>query len=223
MREPAPPAPDPKGGVSESLKRSVVDHYERQLRRHGPTARGMDWKDEASQDLRFAVLCDVCELEGRSVAEIGCGAGHLADFLQRRGIEATYFGCDLSEAMVSAARLRHPELRFECLDILCDPLPECYDVVICSGLFHVKLDRSQDEWRDFVHAMLRRMYEACRLAIAFNLMTDQVDFRSPDLYYSRPADTLDFCREALSRFVQLRHDYPLYEYTTYVFREPPRS
>jgi SAM-dependent methyltransferase len=222
LSEPTPPVRGSKGAALESLKRDVVDHYERQLRRHGPTARGMDWKDEASQELRFALLCEVADLEGRSVAEIGCGAGHLADFLQRRGIEAHYFGFDLSEEMVAAAKGRRPELRFQCLDILRDPLPEQYDVVLCSGLFHVKLDREEGEWREFVHEMLRRMYEASRLAIAFNLMTDQVDFRSPDLYYSAPGETLDFCRTSLSRFVALRHDYPLYEYTTYVFREPSR-
>jgi SAM-dependent methyltransferase len=207
--------------VSEALKRSVVEHYERQLRRYGPTARGMDWKDEASQELRFALLCGVAELEGRSVVEVGCGAGHLADFLERRGIRADYLGCDLSAAMLEAARARHPELRFERLDLLREPLPERCDVVLCSGLFHVKLDRPEEEWLAFVRGMLRRMWESCRVAIAFNLMTDQVDFRHPDLYYSHPAETLDFCRRELSRFVRLRHDYPLHEYTTYVYREPP--
>ena len=58
----------------------------------------------------------------------------------------------------------------------------------------------------------------CRSGIAFNLITDQVDFREPQLFYADPTETLDFCRRALSRHVVIRHDYPLYEYTTYVYR-----
>ncbi len=214
LRRPSP------GAVSEGLKQSIVAHYERALERFGPTARGMDWKDEASQRLRFSVLCDVCDLAGKSLLEVGAGAGHLVDFLAQRGIDADYTGIDLSEAMVAAARRRHPGARFERRDLLADEPPAVYDVVLCSGLFHVKLDHREGEWRDFVRATLRRMYQSCRLAIAFNAMSDAVDFRNEDLYYAEVGEMLDFCRSELSRFIGLRHDYPLHEYTVYVYREP---
>ena len=52
---------------------------------------------------------------------------------------------------------------------------------------------------------------------------DRVDFRSPSLYYANPGEVVDFCCRELSRYVVLRHDYPLYEHTIYVYREPPVS
>jgi trans-aconitate methyltransferase len=204
--------------VSQRLKRAVVEHYERQLDRYGPTARGMDWKDEASQRLRFEVLCGVCDLDGKSVCEIGAGAGHLYDFLRQRGIDADYTGVDLSTRMVEAARRRHPHVAFEQRDILVDAPEAAYDVVLCSGLFHVKLDHQDVEWRTFVEETVRRMYTMCRVAIAFNLMSDNVDFRSAILSYANAGDTLAFCQRELSRFAVVRHDYPLYEYTVYVYR-----
>ncbi len=207
--------------VSPELLRSVVAHYEDQLRRHGATARGMDWKDEGSQRLRFAVLCEIAPLEGRSVHEIGAGAGHLCDFLKSRGIAADYSGSDLSAAMVEAARERNPGVRFERRDILLEPSGERYDVVLCSGVFHVRVDRAEAEWRDFVQQTVARMFEMCRVGIAFNLMSTHVDYRAPNLYYADPGETLAFCRRELSSFVTLRHDYPLYEYTTYVYRDDP--
>jgi SAM-dependent methyltransferase len=214
--------PDPRhpAPVSERLKRSVVEHYEGRLREHGPTARGMDWKDEASQRLRFEILCGVADLEGKSVCEIGCGAGHLLDWLGERGTRVRYVGIDLSEEMLAAARRRHPEASFERRDLLAGGDPGAYDVVLCSGLFHVKLDHGEDEWRAFVTETIRRMFAMCRVAVAFNLMTDQVDFRSPALFYANPGETLEFCRRELSRFTVLRHDYPLHEFTAYVYREP---
>jgi hypothetical protein len=196
---------------------AIVAHYERQLRLHGPTARGVDWKDAASQSLRFSVLCGICDLNGRSIHEVGAGAGHLVDFLDREGIEADYSGSDRSAAMVKAAQRRHPGVAFERSDSLEDAPEAAWDVVVCSGLFHVSLGHSEHDWWSFVSATLRRMFAMSRLGIAFNLMSDRVDHRSPDLFYADAGRTLDFCRDALSRRVVLRHDYPLHEYTVYVY------
>ena len=208
----------PQTDVMKGLKKSVVDHYERQLRTYGPTARGMDWKDSASQQLRFAILCEVCDLNGRTVHEIAAGAGHLYDFLMDGNIECKYSGSDLSTAMVEAARERHPDVLFQQSDILAQNVTATYDVVMCSGLFHVKLATPVDGWRRFVHDSIVRMYEMCQFAIAFNLMSDHVDYQSDDLYYANMGETLEFCQNTLSRYVVLRHDYPLYEYTVYVYR-----
>ncbi len=206
-------------GVSEQLKRSIVAHYEAQLERFGPTARGMDWKDEASQHLRFSVLCAVCDLSGKSVLDVGAGAGHLHNFMRERRITVEYHGTDLSAAMVEAARRLHPGVPFERCDLLLDPPRTKYDVVLCSGLFHVKLDHGEEAWRLFVEATVRRMFESCQIAIAFNLMSDHVNFRSPQLFYANPGEVVDFCRRELSPFVTVRHDYPLHEFTTYVYRD----
>jgi len=180
----------------------------------------MDWKDEESQRLRFSVLCDVCDLRGRQVHEVGAGVGHLHDYLRERGIDAEYSGSDASAVMVDAARRRLPGVSFVRRDVREETPGETWDVVLGSGLFHVSLGRPEAEWRDFVHAALRCMYASCRGAIAFNLMSDRVDFRNPKLHYADAGAVLDFCRDELSRFVVLRHDYPLHEFTIYVYRDP---
>jgi hypothetical protein len=205
--------------IPRSMLASIVAYYEQRLRQHGPSARGMDWKDEQSQRLRFSVLCEVCDLGGRSVHEVAAGAGHLLDYLRERGIAAEYSGSDLSAAMVEAARRRHPGQRFEKLDILREGASRSHDVVLCSGLFHVRLQHPEEAWRRFVEQSLRRMYAMCRHAIAFNLMSDRVDFRSPNLFYSDPEQMLAWCRRELGPHAVLRHDYPLHEYTIYVYRD----
>jgi len=152
---------------------------------------------------------------------VGAGAGHLYDFLKEKHLDVDYSGSDLSTAMVEAAREHHSGVRFDRWDILVEPDLPSYDVLVCSGLFHVKLDQDEATWWKFVRQMICRMYEMCRVGIAFNMISDQVDFRMEDLYYSNPGKTLDFCRDQLSRHVTVRHDYPLYEYTTYVYRIAP--
>jgi SAM-dependent methyltransferase len=48
---------------------------------------------------------------GGSVADVGCGPGHVTAHLRKLGVDA--FGIDLSPAMVEVARRDHPGLRFE--------------------------------------------------------------------------------------------------------------
>jgi hypothetical protein len=205
--------------LSEEHRAEIVAHYERRLAEHGPTAKGMDWKDAKSQQLRFAVLCEVCDLTGRTIHEIAAGAGHLLDYLGQEGIEARYSGSDRSRAMLEAARRAHPGVCFEQRDAL-DGLPSnTWDVVVCSGLFHVKLDAADADWKTFVESTVRSMFESCKVGISFNLISDRVDFRTDQLYYSNPAEMVDFCLNELSRDVVLRHDYPLYEYTIHVYRK----
>ena len=47
---------------------------------------------------------------------------------------------------------------------------------------------------------------------------DQVDFRTPGLYYADPREIFEFCRTELSRHVVIRHDYPLFEFSVHVYR-----
>ena len=56
------------------------------------------------------LLLRVVELAGdHPVVEVGCGPGHVTDFLARAGVTAT--GMDLTPAMVEEARRRFPGVR----------------------------------------------------------------------------------------------------------------
>jgi len=53
----------------------------------------------------------VREAGGGTIADVGCGPGHVARHLRDRG--ATVLGVDLSPAMIAHARGAHPEIAFE--------------------------------------------------------------------------------------------------------------
>jgi len=53
----------------------------------------------------------VARQEITQVADIGCGPGHISDFLATRGLSVR--GIDLSPAMIELARLARPDLRFD--------------------------------------------------------------------------------------------------------------
>jgi len=72
---------------------AVGRYYSEKIVEHGPTAKGVDWRDETSQELRFEQLLKVCD-ESRpfTLNDYGCGYGALATYLGERGLDVRYTG-----------------------------------------------------------------------------------------------------------------------------------
>src|SRR2546422_823433 len=106
----------------QNLKDEVSSYYTDKLGIYGTTHRGVDWNSEASQVLRFDQLLRAFNLRQHfSLNDLGCGYGALCDYLQTKGYDFTYAGCDLSDAMIQAARQRFaasPTLQFIVGDVL---------------------------------------------------------------------------------------------------------
>jgi SAM-dependent methyltransferase len=84
------------------------------------------YRDFISRTYRF------CIPEGARVLEVGCGMGDLlASLKPSEGV-----GVDFSERMIGAARRRHPELRFECMDAHFLKLDAAFDYIILSDLLN---------------------------------------------------------------------------------------
>jgi trans-aconitate methyltransferase len=83
-------------------------------------------------------------LDGRRVADLGCGTGRFARLLKQRG-RCEYWGVDFSPARVSEARSYVPEFDFEVGDLL-DPAVQAryadFDAfAILEVLEHLERDR----------------------------------------------------------------------------------
>jgi SAM-dependent methyltransferase len=207
---------------------SIVRHYEACLERHGDNHLGVDWPKPADVDRRYAVMLDVVR-PGRPgperparLLDFGCGASHLYDYLQRRGLtHLAYSGLDLSDQFIRLCRAKYPTLSYYCVDVLQPhvPLPR-FDYVVMNGVFTEKRDLSFEQMEAYFRRLLCKAYEMADVGLAFNVMSKHVDWERDDLFHL-PLDTLaQFLTRDVSRHYAIRNDYGLYEYTVYVYREP---
>ena len=196
----------------------VATYYSEKLAQHGETARGVDWNGEESQTLRFEQLCKLVNTKNHfSINDLGCGYGALYDFLAKKYQEFYYTGIDVSEGMIRAAEQRFQN-KSHARFVLSRKPDQVADYGIASGIFNVRLGRSDDEWRSYLEATLDVLDQTSRLGFAFNCLTSfsDEDKKRDDLYYADPCLLFDLCKRRYSRQVALLHDYDLYEFTILV-------
>jgi SAM-dependent methyltransferase len=204
----------------EDIVRANATHYGRLYREHGDTPGAAQWSDEATQDRRLRVLCEIADLGNASVLDFGCGTGRLYQLLATDGFAGDYVGYDVAAELIDAARKKFPSARFECRNIFADGVGEKFDYAMVSGVFNNRHSGSNE----YIYEILRVLFASVRQGLAFNALSTYVDYFDDHLNYLDPAAMFDFCKTRLSSRVVLRHDYLLkegvipYEFSMYVYK-----
>ncbi|MCS6796264.1 MAG: class I SAM-dependent methyltransferase [Raineya sp.] len=205
----------------QKILQTLNEFYAEQLALHGSTAQGVNWKDEHAQIGRFEQLLKILPCNSDfSIADLGCGYGALAEFMQKKGFtNFQFYGYDLAPAMIEQARKTYPHLNFAQFFLLQHPseMKEA-DFVVASGIFNKKLDLKEYEFLSYILETLEIMHQKSRLGFAFNMLTSYSDKEKQrsDLYYANPCFMFDYCMRNFSRNVALLHDYQMYDFTILV-------
>jgi len=203
--------------MKSDLTSKVGQYYKEKIRKFGIDPKGVDWKDEHSQNLRFQQLLKIVDADKPvTINDLGCVYGALFFYLIRYiPIRLDkYYGYDICPEMLVNARNLINDKRASFVEsdrILFDA-----DYSLCSGIFNVKLDIELPAWEKFILDTLSNMNEKSLSGFAFNCTTSYVDYKMAHIYYGDPRVFFDYCKKNFSRNVALLHDYELYEWTMIV-------
>jgi hypothetical protein len=114
------------------------------------------------------------------------------------------------------------------MDVLAGDVRELptFDYVVMNGLVHSRGNRTDAEMTSYLHELVTTMFTRARIGLAFNVMTKQVDWEREDLFHVPIDPLVTFLSREVTRHIVIRHDYGLWEYTVYAYREtadPDRS
>lgn len=199
-------------------KRRIVELYEGRLAIYGYDVRTIGWGSRADQALRFEVLSRGLNLNKKRILDVGCGLGDFAEFLFAKGFsEYSYMGVDVAPKLVEEANRRFgaSNCSFRSLDILDDHKVGVFDIVVCSGALSFKVANNVL----LAKKMLAKMYELSQEATCVNFLSSHVDFKLDKNYHYDPS-VIQAHASTLSRWTRLYHDYPLYEFTIQILRQP---
>lgn len=196
-------------------KRKLFELYHSRYQEMGHGVRTLGWHSLTDQRLRFKVLCDIANMSHASICDVGCGYGDLATYLLARFKHFSYTGIDITELFLERAKEMHPEHKFLCLDILDGAFALRADYFLLSGAMNFRVD---DNMR-LTTTMLRKMFELAEKGVAINFLSTYVNYQKPHNSHHSPEEMFAFAR-TLTKSVTLRHDYPLWEFTLYLYKEP---
>ena len=201
----------------------IVKHYESCLKQHGDSHLGVDWPRQDDINTRFNVMLDVLKddlNEEIDLLDFGCGLSHLLDYIQSQNLKKIrYSGLDLSSKFTDLSKEKYPKNTFYCIDILNDPmeLPE-FDYIVMNGVFTQKRNLTFEEMFDYFKKLIQAVFEKANKGIAFNVMSKQVDWEKEGSFHLSFDVLAEFLARQISRKFTFCHNYGLYEYTTYVYK-----
>jgi trans-aconitate methyltransferase len=156
----------------------------------------------------------MADMSKTSICDVGCGYGDLATYLSTRFEGFSYTGLDITPLFLERARQLHPAHEFLCADIAEEEFNRRFDYFLVSGAMNFRVDDNMA----LTTGMLRKMFELADKGVAVNFLSTYVNYEKPHNFHHGPEEMFAFAR-TLTRRVALRHDYPLWEFTLYLYKE----
>jgi 2-polyprenyl-3-methyl-5-hydroxy-6-metoxy-1,4-benzoquinol methylase len=140
------------------------------------------WFSEEEQLLAFRTLLNFYSIQ-HSILDVGCGRGDLYQLLTQINPNINYKGIDYNENLINLAKTKYGQDKFETAEFLQNEfVPESFDWVVASAVFNQSINANMDTYsRNFID----KMFEVCKLGIAFNLM-----FKAPEGLSNEELQTL---------------------------------
>ena len=200
--------------MNKKDKSEIISRYNERLDKFGPVIEALAVGSEERRNIRYKVLTGIGDLRGKKVLDLGCGFGDLWGYLKNTGVECNYTGFDINARLIEIAKEKYPKANFRLIDILEEPF-ETFDYIISSNAFNNKLS-SVDNYT-FIEKILRIAYEHAAEGVAVDFLTWYVDFRRDYGFYYEPERVFSIAKKN-ARKVCLRHDYPLFEFCVYLYK-----
>ncbi|MCR5591268.1 MAG: class I SAM-dependent methyltransferase [Lachnospiraceae bacterium] len=194
-------------------------YYTEKFMEHQDGPQAADWNSEDAQHIRFAQLSRLLPEdadEAFSICDFGCGLGDYQVMLEKKYKNMSYTGIDVSSEIIEKAKKIRKGGEYLCGSTI----EGTYDYIVSSGIFNVRQDTPEEEWKDYILSTITMFSEHALKGFAFNCLTKYSDAdRMQDyLYYADPLFLFDHCKKNFSRNVALLHDYEIYDFTMLVRR-----
>jgi hypothetical protein len=192
------------------------------LHKHQDSIKAVSSESLAHKNLRYAKISELFSNEKEiEVHDIGFGLAHYYTYLKRKypKRKITYSGTEILKDFITLTKKKYPDNNYFYRDLSQKPGKDKYDYLILSGIFHQRQKITIPNRENFSQELIKNAFIMCRKAIAFNFVSPFVDYYQNHIYYSNLLKLIYFINDNLSRFFSILHNYPLYEFTVYVYRE----
>ena len=168
---------------------NLKSYYQKKFKKHGPVLKGVGWSENKKSKKRYLTVIKLLDQiadkkKTYSLLDIGCGYGELIKYLPKK-YKLTYRGIDIVKDMIKYAKKKHNKkmMTFQNIDFF--KIKKKHDFIICNGVFTLKNNLSYKKMDAYFFKSIRFFYKLCNIGFCFNIMSDEVDYKSKILYYPK--------------------------------------
>jgi cyclopropane fatty-acyl-phospholipid synthase-like methyltransferase len=174
------------------------------------SSEAVAWSSRESQYARFKVLLDIGITESDTFLDLGCGLGHMVDYMKGEGmLVKNYTGIDINQNYVLYALHRNPGVKFLTGEIY--DVTDRYDYIVGSGIFTVRMPL------DEILAAIDKAFELCNKGVAFNFLNKDY-LEIPEFNSFVPEEFHEIIKKRFSK-TKLTTDYLINEdFTIYIYK-----
>lgn len=205
----------------KTIEQLQKEHWKKMLTEHGNQPRAVGSESKPHKFLRYERISYLFrDNSDFSLLDLGAGVGDYFGYIKANFAKHNidYTGLEITKEFCDIARSNHPGIRIKCQNILDEEASETYDYVILSGVFHQCGGARTENWENQIERLIMRAYEICNKGIAFNVLSNYVDYYKEGNYYGNLSKITDFIVLRLSRFLCVDLAYPLFEATFCVYK-----
>jgi SAM-dependent methyltransferase len=209
-----------------SLK-NLKKHYQSLFLKYKYSYKTAQQSSRATQKKRIKILTDDFTFsKNDKILDFGCGTAFLFEYLKKeKNFKGYYTGVDMVKEIIESNKKKYSKnkkVKFLDIDILKEnkKILES-DYIFISGTFNNNISSN---WK-FMTRSLKKLFNSTKKVIAFNNLSTYVDYKDKGLYYTSPEKVFKFCKNHLSKYVLLKHNYLIkkksipFEFTTFVYKK----
>ena len=198
----------------------ISGYYDRLIEKYGINSiQSIGWTS-GKQEIRFHELINYFQFKKYfTLLDLGCGRGDLFNYLtDMRSINTfEYLGCDVNLNFIEYASKRFDNINTCNFMHSQDDFPSklegnSYDFCVASGLLS-----SSFVTEDYRDNLLVSLYKICSKAMAFNLLTKDVDYEEEKYFYSEISDIIRLFEPISTKIIISKNKY-LYEKTITIIK-----
>lgn len=168
-----------------------------------------------SQLMRFEAFIQLNNLQGKSILDVGCGAGDFWNYLQARSVDCDYTGFDISSSMIKRCRERFPGIAFESGEFTEWSKEKQFDYTVAIAIHNIKTEGGEDILRETT----AQQFALSRIATHISILTDRYVGFDSHIQAWKAEEVLGMALE-ITPYVILRHDYLPHDFSVTLYREP---
>ncbi len=197
--------------MKELDKGDIIKKYTESYKKFGYSPKALGWEN-GRQEIRFKILTSFfSQFSNKTILDIGCGFGDLFQFIYKNvNVHFQYIGIDITPEFILKAQeiYSNDSAKFIEGDFL-ETRIDSADIVLASGIFNHKLPSGNN--LEFVEAVMTKAWNIAKEGLAFDFLSDKVDYRHEHTFHNSPEKILALAYN-LGNNVILRNDYMPFEF-----------